>query len=112
VLSWLRSWVRTKKGFALPVIDPGIPEFPVELGGVDALHAAFLKESRTRRCWVGQRTGNSGIAAPSAAPKPGAPVELVAKLAVGFDGRLWTQPQEMVLFGRWSGFKQGFHVFF
>jgi hypothetical protein len=35
--------------------------FPVKLGDVDELHAAFLDESRTRwRCLV-PRTGNPGI---------------------------------------------------
>jgi hypothetical protein len=38
----------------------GFPEFPVELGGVGALHPAFLNESRTSGCRIGQRTGNSG----------------------------------------------------
>jgi hypothetical protein len=30
---------------------PAYSGFPVELSGVGALHAAFLNESRTRRCW-------------------------------------------------------------
>ena len=36
--------------------------FPVELIGVDALHAAFLNESRTRGRRLGTRTGNPGLA--------------------------------------------------
>ena len=32
---------------------PRSPEFPVKLGGVGALHAAFLTESRTRGCVQG-----------------------------------------------------------
>jgi hypothetical protein len=43
--------------------DPSAPPgFPVDIGGVDELHAAFLKESRTRvrvRCRV---VGNRGYA--------------------------------------------------
>jgi hypothetical protein len=37
------------------------PGFPVRLGGVTELHAAFLNESRTRGRWLEQRTGNPGI---------------------------------------------------
>jgi hypothetical protein len=33
----------------------------VKCGGVDALHAAFLDESRTRGRLLGPRTGNPGI---------------------------------------------------
>jgi HlyD family secretion protein len=40
---------------------PHIPGFPVKFGGVDALHAAFLNESRTRGRLLGSRTGNPGI---------------------------------------------------
>jgi hypothetical protein len=40
--------VKDEDGLRPPVIDPGTPGFPVKLGGVGALHAAFLKESRTR----------------------------------------------------------------
>jgi hypothetical protein len=36
------------------------PGFPVKVGGVDELHAAFRKESRTRGCWIEPRTGNPG----------------------------------------------------
>ncbi len=36
------------------------PGFPVKFIGVDKLHAAFLKESRTRCRFLGQRTGNPG----------------------------------------------------
>ncbi len=36
------------------------PGFPVELGGVGELHAAFLTESRTRSHGVEPRTGNPG----------------------------------------------------
>ena len=45
-----------KKELQIPALR--YPGFPVELGGVGELHAAFLKESRTRghcRCQV---TGN------------------------------------------------------
>jgi len=38
---------------------PRSPGFPVKLGGVGVLHAAFLTESHTRSCPV-QRTGNPG----------------------------------------------------
>ena len=41
---------------------PDPPGFPVELIGVDALHAAFLNESRTRGRRLGTRTGNPGLA--------------------------------------------------
>jgi hypothetical protein len=34
------------------------PGFPVKFIGVDALHAAFLNESRTRDRPLGRRTGN------------------------------------------------------
>jgi hypothetical protein len=37
------------------------PGFPVRLGEVGELHAAFLDESRTRGRWLEQRTGNPGI---------------------------------------------------
>jgi hypothetical protein len=37
--------------------DPG---FPVKFIGVDAFHAAFLDESRTRGRLLGPRTGNPG----------------------------------------------------
>ena len=64
-----------KDGLRPPVIDPGTPGFPVKLGGVGELLAAFSKESRIRgRVWCSVE-GNPGIAAPSAAPKPGAPIE-------------------------------------
>src|ERR1700683_5381928 len=36
------------------------PGFPVKVGGVDELHAAFRKESRTRGCWRGARYRKSG----------------------------------------------------
>jgi hypothetical protein len=36
------------------------PGFPVKVGGVDELHAAFRKESRTSGCWIEPRTGNPG----------------------------------------------------
>ena len=52
------------KGFAQglrPVFfRPTYPEFPVEVGGVAELHAAFLEESRTRGPVWGCVTGNSG----------------------------------------------------
>ena len=38
---------RTRKGWGAG----GCPGFPVEAGGVDELHAAFLAESRTRGRW-------------------------------------------------------------
>jgi hypothetical protein len=34
-----------------PTFAPAYSGFPVELAGVDELHAAFLNESRTRGCW-------------------------------------------------------------
>jgi hypothetical protein len=37
------------------------PGFPVRLGGVTDLHAAFLNESRSRGRRLEQRTGNPGI---------------------------------------------------
>ncbi len=40
---------------------PHTPGFPVELGGADELHAAFLKESRTRVCPSEPLAGNPGI---------------------------------------------------
>src|ERR1700690_53507 len=40
---------------------PHTPGFPVKFGGLGALHAAFLNESRTRGRLLGPRTGNSGI---------------------------------------------------
>jgi hypothetical protein len=44
-----------------PDRDREVPGFPVKFVGVDKLHAAFLKESRTRgRCLV-PRTGNPGV---------------------------------------------------
>src|ERR1700677_1636223 len=39
------------------------PGFPVKSTGVDALHAAFLNESRTRGPLFGPRTGNPGTRA-------------------------------------------------
>jgi hypothetical protein len=38
-----------------------IPGFPVKFGGVDALYAAFLNESRTRSRLLDAHTGNPGI---------------------------------------------------
>jgi len=38
------------------------PGFPVKLIGIDALHPAFLNESRTRGSRLGTRTGNPGLA--------------------------------------------------
>jgi hypothetical protein len=43
------------------------PGFPVKSIGVDALHAAFLNESRTRGPLFGPRTGNPGTRHPSGA---------------------------------------------
>jgi hypothetical protein len=40
--------VKDKEGLRPSVIDPGTPEFPVKIGDVGAVHAAFLTESRTR----------------------------------------------------------------
>ena len=37
------------------------PGFPVKFGGLDALHAALLNESRTRGRLLVPRTGNPGI---------------------------------------------------
>jgi hypothetical protein len=42
--------------------DRSEPGFPVELGGVGKLHAAFLTESRTRGRWRAQRNRKSGFA--------------------------------------------------
>ena len=39
---------------------PRSPGFSAKLDGVGELHAAFLTESRTRRCWMGPRTENPG----------------------------------------------------
>jgi hypothetical protein len=39
---------------------PRYPGFPVEVGGVDKLHAAFLNESRTRCRRLAQRSRKSG----------------------------------------------------
>jgi hypothetical protein len=39
----------------------GYPGFPVELGGVGKLHAAFLTESRTRDRRLGLRSRKSGV---------------------------------------------------
>jgi len=38
-----------------------IPGFPVKFGGVDALYAAFLNESRTRSRLLDAHTGDPGI---------------------------------------------------
>ena len=38
----------------------GFPGFPVELGGVDSLYAAFLNESRTRGPVESSVVGNPG----------------------------------------------------
>jgi hypothetical protein len=49
---------------SLPATDqrvPHTPGFPVKFGGLDALHAALLNESRTRGRLLVPRTGNPGI---------------------------------------------------
>jgi hypothetical protein len=50
-----------------PKVKPQVPPlrypgFPVEVGGVGGLHAAFLTESRTRRRWGVLRSRKSGYA--------------------------------------------------
>src|ERR1700677_1033146 len=44
----------------LSLMKAAHPGFPVKFMGVDALHAAFLNESRTRGRLLGPRTGNPG----------------------------------------------------
>ena len=49
--SWEEDLTKTEQGY---------PGFPVELGGIGELHAAFLTESRTRGRWLVPRSRKSG----------------------------------------------------
>ena len=53
-----RIWVKSKRK---PQISPlRYPGFPVDIGGVGELHAAFLTESRTRGRFQCSAAGNQG----------------------------------------------------
>jgi hypothetical protein len=51
------NWKRNRRS-----LHYATPDFPVEVGGVGELHAAFLTESRTRGRWRVQRNRESGYA--------------------------------------------------
>jgi hypothetical protein len=67
-----------------PLRSPG---FPVEVGGVGELHAAFPAESRTRGCWGVPRSRKSGYA-------PVGMTNWRAATHLGMGGGGWTEPAQ------------------
>jgi hypothetical protein len=64
---WQQEAIKQEKHRDGSDSDKGLranPGFPVQFGGIDVLHTAFLNESRTRGRWSEQRTGNPGIDMP------------------------------------------------
>src|ERR1700677_2081236 len=57
------TWWRWRAFMRLSLSKGAHPGFPVKSIGVDALHAAFLNEGRTRGPLFGPRTGNPGTRA-------------------------------------------------
>jgi hypothetical protein len=74
-------------GFPVQEIRVRSPGFPVELGGVGELHAAFRNESSTRGCVRRRVAGNPG---------PVGMTKLRAVAHLGTSGGGWTESKKLI----------------